>query len=308
MSEQLPYNPLGLFGFYSGDVPVVIGSGLGGASLTNCAVVLETEAEVFRQAAWPDELREQICVRTTRWPGACWTRRPRPRNVHAQAEESSGTAAKLKAERRWDAEAYRAPLAITFASRTNAQGMRQHGCVQCGDCATGCNVGAKSSLDMNYLPLAWTDGAVMFTQVEVSTIRKTGELYQVDYVLRPDSPAPAARRAGRRGPGRRRRRDDGHQRDPLAFPGRGPHRRVPVARQGFSGNGNYLGFIDYQYTHPEVQTHTAGVGIDYGAPANPVGAYIEGAIDFRRPGRPLDRRVVIEDMARRARWPAAWRC
>ena len=50
MSEQLPYNPLGLFGFYSGDVPVVIGSGLGGASLTNCAVVLEAEAEVFRQA------------------------------------------------------------------------------------------------------------------------------------------------------------------------------------------------------------------------------------------------------------------
>src|SRR6202008_3987541 len=57
MSEQHPDNPLGLFGFYHGDVHVVAGNGLGGASLTNCAVVLEPEEDMFRQAAWPEPLR-----------------------------------------------------------------------------------------------------------------------------------------------------------------------------------------------------------------------------------------------------------
>jgi cholesterol oxidase len=39
------------------------------------------------------------------------------------------------------------------------------------------------------------------------------------------------------------------------------------------------------------------VGVSHGVPRSPVGTYIEGALDFRRPGRPLERRVVIEDMA-----------
>jgi cholesterol oxidase len=67
--------------------------------------------------------------------------------------------------------------------------------------------------------------------------------------------------------------------------------------KGFSGNGNYLGFVDYQYTDPTVYTDSAGVGVSNGTPRYPVGAYIEGAIDFRGGGRSLERRVVIEDLA-----------
>jgi len=52
--------------------------------------------------------------------------------------------------------------------------------------------------------------------------------------------------------------------------------------KGFSANGNYLGFVDYQYTDPAVYTNTAGVGVAKGMPRAPVGAYIEGLIDFRR--------------------------
>jgi cholesterol oxidase len=67
--------------------------------------------------------------------------------------------------------------------------------------------------------------------------------------------------------------------------------------KGFSANGNYLGFVDYQYTDPPVQTNSGGAGIAAGAPKNPVGTYIEGVIDFRRGNRPLDRRVLIEEMS-----------
>ncbi len=301
MGEQRPQNPLGLFGFYDGDVQVVTGSGLGGASLTNCAVVLEAEEQVFRQAAWPEELRFKDTLRpyydrARRMLSPQTTPQDRltPKlSIHLQ------TAAGLRAKRLWDADAYRAPLAITFDSRTNAQGMRQHGCVQCGDCATGCNVGAKHSLDMNYLPLAWTGGALLFTQVDVSTIEKTGELYRVHYVLRPDAARPARQEtgsvtaavvvmaAGTMGSNAillRSRDDTG-----LAT--------SAWLGKGFSANGNYLGLVDYQYTDPPVQTNAAGVGVAAGVPADPVGAYIEGVIDFRRGSRPLDRRVMIEEMS-----------
>jgi cholesterol oxidase len=301
MSEQHPYNPLGLFGFYEGDVQVVIGSGLGGASLTNCAVVLEAEAQVFRQAAWPQALRSKEVLtpyydRARRMLSAQTT--PEARLTPKLATHLT-TAERLRAARVWDAEAYRAPLAITFASRSNAQGMRQQGCVQCGDCATGCNVGAKNSLDMNYLPLAWTAGVLMFTQVDVSAIRKDGDRYQVDYVLRPD--------AGRPG-----REEQGSVTAGVVIVAGGTMGSSAIllrsreagglavsswVGKGFSGNGNFLGLVDYQYTDPPVETNSAGAGVAGGVPASPVGAYIEGVIDFRRASRPLDRQVILEDMA-----------
>jgi cholesterol oxidase len=177
--------------------------------------------------------------------------------------------------------------------------MLQHGCVQCGDCATGCNVGAKNSLDMNYLPAAWAEGTLMFTQVAVSGIRRTGSVYHVDYVLRPDPSNP-------------RREETGSVTAPiviLAAGAMGSNEILLRSRdqggiavsaslgKGFSGNGNYLGFVDYQYTDPTIYTDAAGLGVVNGTPRYPVGAYIEGAIDFRQRERPLERRVVIEDMA-----------
>jgi len=302
LREQLSgNNPLGLFGFYAGDVQVVIGSGLGGSSLTNCAVALEAEDEVFRQAAWPDELRSKEVLRP--YYAAAWrmlSPRPTPEDRFTlKLRTHLGTAAALNARGLWQASAYPVPLAITPASRTNAQGMRQHGCVQCGDCATGCNVGAKNSLDLNYLPLAWANGVLMFPQVDVSSIRKTGEVYRVDYVLRPDPTDPG-------------REETGFVTAPMVIVAAGTMgsnaillrsraqggiSTSPWLGKGFSGNGNYLGFVDYQYTDPTVYTDSAGVGVSGGRPPYPVGAYIEGAIDFRRPDRPLERRVVIEDMA-----------
>jgi cholesterol oxidase len=301
MSEQLPLNPMGLFGFYEGDVQVVIGSGLGGASLTNCAVVLEPEEDVFRQSAWPEELRVKATLqpyydaaRRMLSPQTTPEDRPTPKLTN-----HLGTAAKLRANRVWDVDAYRTPLAITFSARTNAQGMRQQGCVQCGDCATGCNVGAKHSLDMNYLPLAWTGGVRMFTHVDVSTIRKAGDRYEIDYVLRPDAGRPGREERGSVSAGLVIVAAGTMGSNAILLRSREEGRLLtsPWLGKGFSANGNYLGFIDYQYTDPAVITDSAGVGVSSGVPRSPVGAYIEGALDFRRPGRPLERRVLIEDMS-----------
>jgi cholesterol oxidase len=209
------------------------------------------------------------------------------------------SAAALSAARRWDADAYRAPLAITFDARINEQGMRQHGCVQCGDCATGCNVGAKHSLDMNYLPLAWTRGALLFTQVDVSTIEKRGALYRVNYVLRPDAARPGRQETGSVTAGMVVIAGGTMGSNAILLRSRDENGLATSAwlGKGFSANGNYLGFVDYQYTDPPVETNSGGAGVAAGAPTDPVGAYIEGVIDFRRGSRPLDRRVLIEEMS-----------
>jgi choline dehydrogenase-like flavoprotein len=45
------------------------------------------------------------------------------------------------------------------------------GCTLCGDCMTGCNVGAKDSLDVNLLRQAVDAGAQLFTGASVSRLR-----------------------------------------------------------------------------------------------------------------------------------------
>jgi hypothetical protein len=71
LRQRLSTNPLGLFGFHTqGDMTVVSASGLGGASLINCAVVIETEEEVFRQPVWPEELRSRAGCRSGRSLGS----------------------------------------------------------------------------------------------------------------------------------------------------------------------------------------------------------------------------------------------
>ena len=301
INQQISHNRLGLFGFYDGDVDVVVGSGLGGSSLTNCAVALEPEEDVFRQAAWPRELRSKQELRPC-YDMAKDMLQPRPTppaRFTAKLETHLGTARILRGAGLWQAKAYPVPLVITQVSGTNGQGMRQHGCLQCGDCATGCNVGAKNSVDMNYLPLAWHHGVTMFTQVEVERIRKADDGYRLEYILRPDVTRPDREEHGfvtarmvilAAG-------TMGTSEIPLRSRERGGIDVSDWLGRGFSANGNYLGFVDYQYVDPPVRTRTAGIGVGQGLPRDPVGAYIEGAIDFRLPDRPLHRRAIIEDVA-----------
>ena len=115
----------------------------------------------------------------------------------------------------------------------------------------------------------------MFTQVEVERIRKADDGYRLEYVLRPDVNRPdreehgfvTARMvilaAGTMGTSEILLRSrEGGGIDVSDWLGR-----------GFSANGNYLGFIDYQYVDPPVRTRTAGVGVGHGMPRDPVGAY-----------------------------------
>lgn len=190
-------NPLGLYEFaLFPDIAVIKGSGLGGTSLVNANVAVRPEPDVF--AAWPSDLRHAAQIGETK-TGSLW-------NYYKRAEEtldvsSHPTGSSLK---KFQALKKRAaelgqfvetlPLAVNFRKegvevyKNNGRSIVQHKCIDCGDCVTGCNVGAKNTLYMNYLPLAKLGGAHIFTQTEVNYVVKGPDGRWAIHATHRDSP------------------------------------------------------------------------------------------------------------------------
>ena len=61
-------------------------------------------------------------------------------------------------------------MAVSFADTVNAAGIAQSACTRCGDCCAGCNVGAKNTVALTYLPDAKAHGAELFTHAKVSHV------------------------------------------------------------------------------------------------------------------------------------------
>lgn len=158
-------NPLGLFDLRLGtDVDRLTANGLGGGSLIYANVLLEARPEVF-DAHWPtgidaDELRPYADrVRTVLRPQV--EDRPTPKaealahlgRVHGRASQ-------------------RLPIAVKLhgAPGPNAAGVHQPTCTRCGNCVTGCPVGAKTTMWMSYLPMARAAGARIVTRTEVTRV------------------------------------------------------------------------------------------------------------------------------------------
>ncbi len=55
------------------------------------------------------------------------------------------------------------------------KGPRRTGCIHCGACMTGCRVGAKNTLDLNYLYLAEQLGVKLHAEAEVTAVRPLPE-------------------------------------------------------------------------------------------------------------------------------------
>lgn len=143
----------GLFDWRVGQgVVSLTANGVGGGSLINAGVVLQPDADVFQQAAWPAEIRHD-----TDTPGLSLAR---------AMQRAAGTLGGAP----W-ADSSPAPKTIALAAlapflQPGATARAVHAtidasrCTRCGDCATGCNVeGAKITLRESYLAGAVTHGA-----------------------------------------------------------------------------------------------------------------------------------------------------
>jgi len=178
-------NPIGLVNIVQNDeVNVLSGNGLGGTSLINASVAYRPDADCFQQSVWPAALRDRSML------DPYYDRASLELGVEVESVDatSKSKAQRLAAQNLagCGARFETASLALTRGGDCdeaiiNRQGMRQRGCIDCGDCTSGCNVGAKNTLTKNYLPMAKRHGAEIYTHTEVIRIEKVGEFYRVHF-------------------------------------------------------------------------------------------------------------------------------
>ena len=177
---------------------VAQGSGVGGGSLIYANVSIDAPEAAFK-SGWPSQItletlqpyyaRVSDMLRPARVPKNQWTERFK---LMRDAAIAIGEEKRLR----------ELELAITFSPdwsyakkneeddprdpaksepRVNAQGRKQGTCVHLGLCDIGCPVGAKNTLDLNYLAAAEDSGAIIQTHSLVTHLSSLGSTWRVHY-------------------------------------------------------------------------------------------------------------------------------
>jgi cholesterol oxidase len=168
----------GLFDFRLGtDIHVLVGCGLGGGSLINAGVGLRPDARVFADNAWPEGVATDGLL-DLGFERARSMLRP---SRYAKAGELTKYRALNSASAAFGVPPVAAPVVVSFEETINPAGVEQPACTLCGDCCSGCNVGAKNTVAMTYLPDARAHGAEIFTELSVRHVVKSEGGWRVYY-------------------------------------------------------------------------------------------------------------------------------
>ena len=281
---------LGLFDLrVNDDISVMVGCGLGGTSLINGNVMLKPEPRVFEDPAWPQALRTELT--TTLAEGY-----ERAARMLQPVPYPGATLPKLAAFRTaagaLGADCTLPPINVTFEPGPdgNYAGVHQPACTLCGDCCSGCNVGAKNTVAMTYLPDAAAHGASLFTQCRVRHVERASAGWRVVFV-----------RCGDDGGGEERSVSAGTvvlgagtlgSTEVLLRSGEAGLALSGRVGENFSGNGDVIAF---GYNN-DVEINGIGIGHPAIEGTTPVGPVIAGLIDLRTDG-PLENNIVIQEGA-----------
>lgn len=176
----------GLFDFKNyEDLDVLTGSGLGGGSLINAGVIEKPSPQVLASSEWPEEIRNSpeeldpyYDLSRTVLEAQLY---PEDREGYALLKKYSTFKSIADAE---SIESKKVQLTVNFGTESrNTHGAEQGQCTGCGNCFTGCNYGAKNSLDKNYLVKAKNSGTEIFAEIYVSHIQylESDKLYLIFY-------------------------------------------------------------------------------------------------------------------------------
>jgi cholesterol oxidase len=283
-------HPLGLYEFLNyREIGVIKGSGLGGTSLINANVAIVPDEEAFKAAGWPRSLNLDALKPYYDRASAVLDASP-----HPQAHELPKVQALQRRSGQIGIATEALPLAVNFKpAGVNPHGVHQEPCTGCGDCVTGCNIGAKNTLAMNYLPMAKKAGAELFTQVQADWIEKL--------------PGGGWRVHGRHFRGAASSRSFQLEAKNVVLAAgaintteillRSEARGLKVSPRlgsGFSGNGDFFG-LSY---NGDFQTQVLGFGHRPDDPraGRAPGPTIAGVVRYHR-DRPIDQRILIEDLS-----------
>ncbi len=150
------------------DMHVLVGCGLGGGSLVNAGVALRPDARVFADPVWPGQITQDGLLDEGYRRAEMWLRP----NSDPQASSHTKFQALAKAAEAVGAVPVAPRVVVSFEDTINPAGIRQPACTRCGDCCGGCNVGAKNTVALTYLPDAVNHGAELFTMAKVRYVSR----------------------------------------------------------------------------------------------------------------------------------------
>jgi len=153
------------------DMHIIVGCGLGGGSLINAGVALRPDNRVFEDNHWPREIRDDGTLDEGFRRADAWL----SPTSHHNADKLTKYRALEAATEDTGSTIVSPPVAVSFAENKNPAGILQPACTLCGDCCSGCNVGAKNTVALNYLPDAVRHGAELFTHAHVQTVTRADE-------------------------------------------------------------------------------------------------------------------------------------
>ena len=171
---------------------VVQGAGVGGGSLVYANVSVEAKPDTFDRG-WPPEVtydalaphyaRVGQTMNVKKVPQTQWPARTK---LLKEAAEQLGYGDRFRPlelagtfDEDWTYDQPNPHDPAKSKPIVNAQGQTQGTCVHLGDCDIGCEVRARNTLDLNYIPLAEHHGAVVEPLHIVRAIRPSAGGYQV---------------------------------------------------------------------------------------------------------------------------------
>lgn len=177
------------------DINVFKGCGLGGTSLVNANVAIRPEKWVLKDNSFPKIQKDNAFPQVLQ---------EESENSHSDLEEGYRLAyqmlkpnpypesfpilKKMEAHKK-SAQAMNQPFSKTDINVNfnidgkNHVGVEQKPCNLCGDCVSGCNVGAKNTTMMNYLPDAQNFGADIFVECSVSYLEKNNDKWIIHFEI-----------------------------------------------------------------------------------------------------------------------------
>ncbi|OFX21280.1 MAG: hypothetical protein A2V77_03835 [Anaeromyxobacter sp. RBG_16_69_14] len=173
---------------------VVQGAGVGGGSLIYANICVNAKPDTF-EAGWPPEITYDALepyyrtvkemLRAQPVPESQWPERTRLLKLAAERTGAAHRFEPLDLAVRFS-EGWHPGLPDAYSPAHSKQFQNEHGkmqgtCVHLGNCDIGCDVGARNSLDLNYLARAESRGAEVRSLHIARVIEPVADAYQVRF-------------------------------------------------------------------------------------------------------------------------------